>query len=347
MNRLRKRRHTVEHDDVHRWLVSYADYMTLMFALFVVLYAMAMVNEKPFETITESFGRVFQANDDEPKNLGHGSSVLMVNTSQTNKNLYGNSILEVAGPELLDNEKNLSNISDSQVGNNLSSLEEELHTALYELVESGFAQLQIDGDWLEIELNSSLLFPSGSSSATHSAEAILTVIYDVIGSATNFIRVRGYTDNQAIDNEIFSSNWELSVFRATAILRVLEDLGLNPARMAIEGYGQYYPSADNITAQGRAQNRKVVVAISKYGLEKANLINTPTIDLTNIEDISLDELSDETASGQSNNIKVIRLKSGGIRITTRDDSNESLDEKIENQDSKQKETSDEIEQNNR
>jgi len=327
MNRLRKRRHTVEHDNVHRWLVSYADYMTLMFALFVVLYAMAMVNEKPFESITESFGHVFQADKDEIKNRGHGDSVLMVNTSKTNKKRYGNGILDVAGPELFDNERNLSNISDAQVGSNLSSLEEELNTALYELVESGFAQLQIDGDWLEIELNSGLLFPSGSSSATHSAEAILAVIYEVIGKASNFIRVRGYTDNQAINNEIFSSNWELSVFRATAILRVLEKQGLNPARMAIEGYGQYYPSSDNQTVQGRARNRKVVVAISKYGLEKANLLNTPTIDLKVVEEITIPENLSEQDIDQSNNIKVIRLKNGGIRITTRNDGSEDIGQK--------------------
>ncbi|MCJ8294043.1 MAG: OmpA family protein [Colwellia sp.] len=323
MNRLRNRRHTVEHDNVHRWLVSYADYMTLMFALFVVLYAMAMVNEKPFESITESFGRVFQAYEDETKNQGHGDSVLMVNTSKTNKKLFGNGILDVAGPEVLDNEKNLSNISDAQVGNNLSSLEEELHTALYDLVESGFAQLQIDGDWLEIELNSALLFPSGSSSATHTAEAILSVIYGVIGKSSNFIRVRGYTDNQAISNEIFSSNWELSVFRATAVLRVLEKLGLNPARMAIEGYGQYYPSANNLTVEGRAKNRKVVIAISKYGLERANLLKTPTIDLKSVEAISKINSSNDQSIEASNKIKVIRLDSGGIRITTRGDNEES------------------------
>ena len=64
MNRLRSRRHSVEHDNVERWLVSYADYMTLLFALFVVLYAMAMVDEEPFETATESIGRVFQANEE-------------------------------------------------------------------------------------------------------------------------------------------------------------------------------------------------------------------------------------------------------------------------------------------
>lgn len=325
MSRIRKRRYGVEHDNIHRWLVSYADYMTLMFALFVVLYAMAMVNEKPFESITESFGRVFQVYEEKTKNRGHGDGVLMVNTSKTNKKLYGNGILDVAGPELLDNEKNLSNISDVEVGSNLTSLEKELNTALYELIESGFAQLQIDGDWLEIELNSGLLFPSGSSSATLSAEAILTVIYDITGQATNFIRIRGYTDNQVINNEIYSSNWELSVFRATAVLRVLEKLGLNPARMAIEGYGQYYPTSDNLTPKGRSKNRRVVVAISKYGLEKVNLLNTPGIDLQDIEQAKEAGESNDRGLDELNNIKVIRLKNGGIRITTRNDNNEGID----------------------
>ncbi len=329
MSRLRKRRNDVEHDDIHRWLVSYADYMTLMFALFVVLYAMAMVNEEPFESITESFGHVFQAYEDEVKNRGHGDSVLIVNTRKTNKQLYGDGILEVTGPELLDNEKNLSNISDAEVGSNLTSLEDDLHEALYELVESGYAQLQVDGDWLEIELNSGLLFPSGSSSVTNSAEAILAVIYDVIGQATNFIRVRGYTDNQVIDNEIFSSNWELSVFRATAILRVLEQLGLNPAQMAIEGYGQYYPNTENLTPQGRAKNRRVVVAVSKYGIEKAELLIPSTIDLKGVEEIVTPKASAEEEVGQSNNIKVIRLDNGGIRITTRSDNSEETRKKIQ------------------
>ena len=324
MKHIRKRRQYVEDENVHRWLVSYADYMTLLFALFVVLYAMAMVNEEPFETITESVGRVFQANNEQPKNRGHGDDILDVNTSKTNKRLYGNGLLEEAGPQLLEGEQSLSNISHSQVGTNLTSLEEELHAALYELVESGYAQLQVDGDWLEIELNSGLLFPSGSSSTTNSATNILAVIYDILDEVTNFIRVRGYTDNQAINTEIFSSNWELSVYRATAILQVLENLGMNPARMAIEGYGQYYPSADNTTAQGRAKNRKVVVAISKYGLEKSNLLNTPTISVKDVEAITKVIEPGEP----SDKINIIRLANGGIRITTRsEDDNTSIKEK--------------------
>lgn len=316
MNRLKKRRHDVEHDNVHRWLVSYADYMTLLFALFVVLYAMAIVNEKPFETVTESIGRVFQATEDKTKNKGHGDDILTVNSQKTNKPLYGDAILEVDGPELVDGKEELSNIEESQVGSNLESLEEKLHTALFELIESGYAELQVDGDWLEIELNSALLFPSGSASPTNSAKAILAVIYNVIGDVTNFLRVRGYTDNQVIDNEVFSSNWELSVVRATAVLRILEEQNVDPARMAIEGYGQYYPNADNTTAAGRAQNRRVVIAISKYGLERANLLDTPTISVKDVEAI---KQKIDTSTEQSKTIKVIQLENGGIRITTRDD----------------------------
>lgn len=315
MRRLNIKRHDVEHDDVHRWLVSYADYMTLLFALFVVLYAMAMVHEEPFETVTESIGRVFQADDEETKNKGQGDDILQVNTTKSNKRLYGDGIIENKGPELVEGDPVLSNVSDSEVGTNLTSLEDELHTALYDLVESGYAQLQIDGDWLEIELNSGLLFPSGSSSPTNSAEAILSVISDTISDVSNFIRVRGYTDNQPINNEIFSSNWELSVFRATSILRILETQNIMPERMAIEGYGQYYPSADNATAAGRAQNRKVVIAISKYGLDQESLLDAPTISVKDVEAIK--EVVD--SNGEDNKIRIIRLENGAIRITTRND----------------------------
>lgn len=319
MNRLRARRHLVEHDNVDRWLVSYADYMTLLFALFVVLYAMAMVNEKQFESITQSLGRVFQANEELPKNKGHGDDILPVNSSKTNKRLYGDGILEEAGPELVEGKNQLSNIKDSQVGTDLTSLEKQLHTALYDIVESGYAKLQIDGDWLEIELNSGLLFPSGSASPTNSAKAIMGAIYDVIGDVSNFVRIRGYTDNQPIDTEIFSSNWELSVARATAILTLLEQMNMDPARMAIEGYGEYYPIADNNTAQGRAKNRRVVIAISKYGIQQTNLLNTPTI---SVEDVEKIKVLDQQQGKKSDQIKVIRLKNGGLRITTREDNND-------------------------
>ena len=86
--------------------------------------------------------------------------------------------------------------------------------------------------------------------------------------------------------------------------------------MAIEGYGQYYPNADNSTATGRAKNRRVVIAISKYGLEKANLLATPTISVKDVEAIkSIDSQEND------DEIRIIRLENGGIRITTRAEDN--------------------------
>jgi chemotaxis protein MotB len=319
MNRLRQRRHAIEHDNVDRWLVSYADYVTLLFALFVVLYAMAMVNEKKYQSVTESIGRVFQAEQKKPKERGHGDDILPVNSSRTNKLLYGDGIIESAGTQLVEAKPQLSNIDRNDVGTNLASLEKKLNTALFDLVESGYAQLQIDGDWLEIELNSALLFPSGSATPTNSAKAIISVIFNVISNGNNFIRIRGYTDNQEISNEIFSSNWQLSVVRATAILTLLQNLQLDPARMAIEGYGQYYPNADNTTAQGRAKNRRVVIAISKYAMPVNKFLRKPassdkTIEQTTKKLVDLNQ--------QDNKIKVIKLKNGGLRITTRNDNND-------------------------
>jgi chemotaxis protein MotB len=277
------RRDDIKNDNVHRWLISYADYMTLMFALFVVLYAMAMVNEKPFDAITESLGRVFVANEKAPKNRGQGNDILHVNNSMDDQILYGDSlvskkntiidaILENTKTDLkaeqLKDEDNLSNVSNELEGVYLTEIKEELNTSLYELLKDGLVTVDVKGDWLEIELSSGLLFPSGSSSLMLSAKPILESVYDVLGPINNFVRIRGYTDNQSINTEVFASNWELSVYRATAVLRVFESLAVDPARMAIEGYGQYYPIADNSTPQGRAKNRRVVIAVSKYGIQK-------------------------------------------------------------------------------
>ena len=126
--------------------------------------------------------------------------------------------------------------------------------------------------------------------------------------------MRGYTDDESIRNEIFRSNWELSVARATSILVELEALGINSARMAIEGYGQYSPFVSNDTEQGRAENRKVVIALSKYGLPPIQYIkgdeqvNKPVVAKPEIELPSDDDT-----------IKIIRLPHGGIRITTRNE----------------------------
>jgi chemotaxis protein MotB len=282
---------------------------------------MAMVNEKPFEVITESFGGLFQPSDISDVNSGSNDNILLANANKNRKVLYGKGALDVTGSELFDNEKQLSNISNSQIGSNLESLENELNTALYDLIESGYAKLQIDGDWLEIKLNSALLFPSGSSSTTNSAKEVLALVYQIIKQRSNYIRIRGYTDNQVINTEIFPSNWELSVYRATAILRLLEEFGIDSKRMAIEGYGEYYPIVSNKTAAGRIENRRVVIAISKFGINKSQTLPESKV--------PVDELKyslDAPKVNPNGKVKTLQLSNGGIRITTRNEDLEREDE---------------------
>ncbi len=306
----------IEQQNVHRWLVSYADYMTLLFALFVVLYAMALVNEKPFDTISKSFSEAFM----ERPLSSVGTVVLNPLTTSDIKTSDLTTEVDLLRPAeksqltQIKNAQQLSNIHKQSLGVDLSLLQTQLNKTLEKLFKTGFVKLHSSGDWLEIELSSGLLFASGSSAASDSAKVILAEIFHVISDSNNYIRVRGYTDNQVIRNEIFSSNWELSVFRATAILKELETLGITAARMAIEGYGQYYPSADNLSAAGRSKNRRVVIAISKYGLVTKKKLPAQQVNLdeNNVKNKSKNIVID-------NDIKVIKLESGGILITSRPD----------------------------
>ena len=214
----------------------------------------------------------------------------------------------------------LANLKQKKLGSPLDSLEQDLKTALSDEIEKGQAKLELNQDWLTIELNSGLLFGSGSSASTNEIEQVVSKVYNVINTVENYIRVRGYTDNQPINNEVFSSNWELSVSRATQMLLALEREGINPARMAIEGYGQYAPFADNSSALGRAENRKVVIALSKYGIfsQSDSQIISPEDAEGNEQEFENQLKKIEQQAVDDKTIKIINLPDGGIRITTRE-----------------------------
>ncbi|MDP2715626.1 flagellar motor protein MotB [Rheinheimera sp.] len=314
MYRHKQKHQHVEQEQLDRWLVSYADYMTLMFALFVVLYAMSIVKEEQYNVLADSITRMFE----KPEQSGSGvpgSSVLTEPAPQSELELYGTSLEDAKGPSLVADAKQLSEVSAKQLGSPLQSVEQQLTRALANLLEQGLAKIQQDENWLSIELSSGLLFASGSATATSSAQTLLGEITKVINPIDNFIRVRGYTDNQPINNELFASNWELSVSRATSVLRMLERLGTAPQRMAIEGFGQYYPFSANDSAQGRAANRKVVIAISRYGYAAQS---EKTDNSENAENDALQRQL-EQISQEDGSIRVIALPGGGIRITTRQD----------------------------
>ncbi len=318
MMRRRLRHNTSKNQHTERWLVSYADYMTIMFAFFMVMYAIAINKNEDFQILSDSLEQVFEKSAREQQQVGtgvNGTGILTDRVSPEKDILYGESIRkDEQGPELLDGQSETSNIDKKHLGKPLDSLLTKLQSALIDEIRDGEASLELHQDWLIIELSSGMLFSSGSAVAQQRAKEVVGLVRDIIAPVDNYIRVRGYTDNEGIRNEMFRSNWELSVARATSILVELESLGINPARMAIEGYGEYSPFASNDTEQGRAENRKVVVALSKYGL--------PPEEPQSTEQESQNQPGKTTEielPSDDNSIKVIQLPHGGIRITTRNE----------------------------
>ncbi|RCU44549.1 MULTISPECIES: flagellar motor protein MotB [Corallincola] len=318
MYRYRRRHLTEDHENLDRWLVSYADYMTLMFAFFVVLYAMAMINNEKFEQLSDKLGEVFSQQKD--PGTGVPGEGLLDESKHADTPLYGESLVDAKGSKLVDADTELTTLDKQRTGTPLSELENQLNEALLPVVESGLADVEIDGDWLILELRSGLLFASGSAGLGPNAQPVLSSISDTLSQSANYIRVRGFTDDQPIRNEQFSSNWELSVARATSVLRLLEQQ-LDPERLAIEAYGPYQPKVSNDTARGRAENRRVVIAVSKYAwtpeIQIANeiLIADDDMDTQGADTPAADTQSDEKRS----KIRFIRLPNGALRITTRDD----------------------------
>ena len=299
-----------------RWLVSYADYMTLMFALFVVLYASAIVKEQSFDVLSESLGKIFEISGANDTGVA-GKGVLTDQVSEVDK-LDGNSLLPEKGPELVKQQLVINDSSNKQLGNPLDALQNELKSALYELTENGLAELEQKDDWLTIELSSGLLFPSASSTTSPAAAIIIRELVKVLLSVDNIIEIRGYTDSLRINNELFSSNWELSAARAASITNMMESYGVSQQRLAIKANGSNNPLATNETIEGRAKNRRVVIALSKYAYQPSETKNQNASE-TESRKVLQQKLSDSIDGNvpEYDRIRVVKMPNGSIKITTR------------------------------
>lgn len=315
MPRLRRVSQLNKHPSQERWMVSYADYMTLMFALFVVLYATAIVKEESFNILSESLGKVFHINGDKGK--GTQGEGLLTNQVTQVELLEGNHLLPEKGPKLTAENLSIIESLDKKVGNPLKGLKDEMQTALLQLTENGLAKFELDNDWLTIELNSGMLFASGSATASPAASIILSRIAKVLSSVNNLIEIRGYTDSLSINNEIFSSNWQLSAARAASVTNLLEEFGIVQQRLAIKANGSNNPIDTNETPEGRAKNRRVVIALSKFGFE----VNEASDEKIKLQKELSEKVSEMTS--EQGEIQVIKLPHGGLRITTREDKKSS------------------------
>jgi len=255
---VRRQRQLLQEDEkLDRWLVSYADFITLLFAFFVVLYAISSINESKYLKVTESLTAAF---DVTPK------SMEPIQVGEISRDSSDN-IIEKPIDKLASEMQNLKEMGDLIEKEMLSSLPTDDVT------------IRRSKQWLEIEFDSGVLFPSGSSNLVHHSRGVLSKIAGILSNYPNPVNVEGFTDNKPINTERFPSNWELSASRAASVVHLFAKSGIEPSRMAAIAYGEHRPIASNKTLEGRRKNRRVVVAVLASDIniqqkrQQANAVN--------------------------------------------------------------------------
>lgn len=253
----KKNKH-IEHEEHvdESWLIPYADLMTLLLALFLVLFASSSVNKKKFDAMANAFNSVFS-----------GGSGLLEGTN----GLDPNNIPSVTEPDDINDIEEPSNDIEELIEkgelDNLEQLKSTLETYFHENDLDTSVKTYIDERGLVISLNNAILFDSGSAVLKVGYAQTLLKIANTINVLDNYIRIEGHTDNVPIYSSKYESNWELSAARATNVVRLfISDAKINPEKMVAVGYGEFKPIANNSTVEGRAQNRRVDIIIlnSKY-----------------------------------------------------------------------------------
>jgi chemotaxis protein MotB len=227
----RKRRHeTAHHRD--RWLVSYADFITLLFAFFVVLYSAAQVDKRRSAQVASAIQTAFHRNGSLPPSTVNSGSPQLATAPAT---------------------------SDEQQ----SELKKQIEQTLAAEINNGDVAVRSSPEGLVISLREVGFFDSGSAEIKASSAAAFAHLAEILRENGSVIRIEGHTDNVPIHNSHFSSNWDLSTARATATIRLLIRYKLKPELMAASGYAEFHPVASNDTAEGRASNRRVDIVVTR------------------------------------------------------------------------------------
>lgn len=276
---VRRRREDI-HVNHERWLISYADFITLLFAFFVVMYSISQVNDSKYRVLSDTFIEAFNLPTDSQTNKEPSDQVApaadLISPIDMGKSTRDVQQTEEVPPQIVDSSQNAVNQPVSaETADETVKTSDEL-TQISDLVSEKFASLisdqviQVSSNelWLQIELKDSILFSSGSADTSEQARRIFDEIATILAGYSNPVQVEGFTDNVPINSAKYPTNWELSTARASAIVKHLAAKGVAPERLSAVGYGEYQPKVPNDSEQGRAQNRRVAIMIAKRKMDR-------------------------------------------------------------------------------
>ncbi len=277
---VRRRRKDI-HVNHERWLISYADFITLLFAFFVVMYSISQVNDSKYRVLSDTFIEAFNQptdsqNNAEPVQQSNPSEVItpidMGKIVPSNPGEHG------TPTEVVDQGEAASSVASEGLTtpDELSQISDLVTEKFSQLIDDQMITVSSNELWLQIELKDSILFSSGSAETSEQAQRIFNEIALILKNYSNPVQVEGFTDNIPINSPKYPTNWELSSARASAIVKYLATRGVAPERLSAVGYGEYQPVASNATEAGRAQNRRVAIMIAKRKMDRPSVkIQTP------------------------------------------------------------------------
>jgi chemotaxis protein MotB len=252
----RKKKHE-DHVNHEAWAIPYGDLVTLLFALFTVMYAMSSVNEGKFRVLSDAMIAAFN---------GAPKSMRPLNLGEPEPGKGGEQPLIGITPTALIKIKNQESPAPApkpaaDMPGSLIRMERDVQDAMRALIDAKLITVKRESMWLEIEINTDILFPSGSGAFSSSAEPVLDKLAEVLKPFPNPIRVEGHTDDRPIHTGAFPSNWELSAARAASVVHQFTKQGIDPLRLEILGFGEFHPRQANSSAEGRNANRRVAVLV--------------------------------------------------------------------------------------
>jgi len=224
-----------------RWLISYADFITLLFAFFVVMYAISVVNEGKYRVVSSSLGDAFGGRD-KATTTASSSTVTPI----------------VPVPSLIQRRRAEAMRIERE---KLTRLARDLTSTLAPLVKEGKVRVTQNSRGVSVEINASVLFDPGEARLTAESDQALRALAVLLKDDPHAVQVEGHTDTTPIKNALFPSNWELSAVRASSVVRLFIDSGVAPERLTVVGHSANIAVAPNDTAEGKARNRRVAVTI--------------------------------------------------------------------------------------
>lgn len=228
-----------------RYLITYADLITLLLGLFVILYATAQIDEEKFKQVSAALSEYFRS-DKQSANLEGGSGIL------------DGGKLSIPEPEIRNNKSETKN---------LDQIADEIKYSLEPLIREGKIKIVRNGKGLYLTLPENLLFLSGSSTIQPQGLVVIDTLARILRNIEYQIEIEGHTDSDPIRTFMFESNWHLSGARAVNVTYRLIRKGVPEELMSFKGYGASRPIADNSSDSGKALNRRVEISITELPIQ--------------------------------------------------------------------------------